>query len=229
MGSRIALYASLALLMVVSIIELSFISAMVGWLHGTASGTFAFSFDGSTYELKGEPKNLIVDQGHTSNGAAGTGFILIGLGGFLALWLRSRPNAGKFSIAFYHGWLVTNFLSLLLVLSALIYVFVVTNNHNGQTIDPSVAAGLDGKKYNLDSWTPQNWFSAVLKLDLVDSGVRSDIESHLHIMKGWQYNLIPFFLIHLLETGVAFWDAVQRRKARVPSSVQQKGDTEASH
>ncbi|KAH6975089.1 hypothetical protein BKA56DRAFT_489560 [Ilyonectria sp. MPI-CAGE-AT-0026] len=224
MNSRIALYASLALLMVVAIIELSFISAMVGWLHATASGTFKFAFDGSTYDLKGEPKNFIVDQGHTSNGAAGTAFILIGIGGFLILWLSSRPNPGKITIAFYHAWLVTNVLSLLLVLSALIYTFVVTNNHKGQTIDPSVAASLDGKKYDIDSWTPQNWFSAFLKLDLVDSSERSDINSHLRIMRGWQYNLIPFFIIHLLETSVALWDASQRRKMSAVSNMQQKGD-----
>lgn len=224
MGSRIALYVALALLMVVSIIELSFISAMVGWLHGTASGTFGFAFDGSTYRLNGHPKNMLVDQGHTSNGAAGTAFILVGLGGFLVLWLRSRPNPSKFSNTLYHIWLVINVLSLLLVLSALIYVFVLTNQHNGQTIDAAVAAKLHGRKYNLDSWTPQNWFSAVLKLDLVDSAVRSNIASNLRIMRGWQYNLIPFFIIHLAETTIALWDAKQNRKAQRFSPVQQKND-----
>lgn len=224
MNSRIALYASLALLMVVAIIELSFISATVGWLHSTASGTFKFAFDGSTYNLKGVPKNFIVDQGHTSNGAAGTAFILIGIGGFLILWLSSRPNPHKITIAFYHAWLVTNVLSLLLVLSALIYTFVVTNDHKGQTIDPSIAASLKGQKYYIDSWTPQNWFSALLKLDLVDSSERSDIKSHLRIMRGWQYNLIPFFIIHLLETSVALWDASKRRKMSAVSNMQHKVD-----
>ncbi|EMT62695.1 hypothetical protein ACKRZS_001785 [Fusarium odoratissimum] len=215
---RPLLYVALGLLMVVSIIELSFISSMVGWLHGNASGTFSFEYRGTRHNLKGEPANLIVDQGHTSNGAAGTAFVLIGCGGILALILRNRPNPGKFSRFFYNTWLVFNVLSLLLILTALIYTFVVTNNHNGQRIDPGVAAGLaDDEKYPLQSWTPQNWFSAFLKLDLTNSNERNDIEHHLRLMRGWQYNLIPFFIIHLAETGLALWDAMLRRKEPVPA------------
>jgi hypothetical protein len=218
------LYAALALLMVVAIIELSFISYMVAWLHGAASGTFSFKFDGSTYELKGEPKNFIVDQGHTSNGAAGTSFVLIGTGGFLILSLSSRPNPSRISKLLYQSWLVVNVLSLLLVLSALIYTFVVTNNHKGQTINAGHAAKLDGhSKYDIDSWTPQNWYSAMLKLDLADSSQRSDIQHHLRIIRGWQYNLIPFFIVHLAETAIALWDAKQHRSAAF-SPVQQKSD-----
>ncbi|KAJ3503659.1 hypothetical protein NM208_g16471 [Fusarium decemcellulare] len=195
---------------------------MVGWLHHTATGSFAFQYRGSRNDLKGEPMNFITDQGHTSNGAAGTAFVLIGLGGIITLFLRSRPNPSKFSILLHYVWLVTNVLSLLLVLSALIYTFVVTNDHNGQRIDPSVAAGLDdGEKYPNQSWTPQNWYSAVLKLDLSDSDVRSDINSHLRIMRGWQYNLIPFFIVHLVETTLALLDGMQRRK-EVPTTVTHK-------
>ncbi|KAF5714115.1 hypothetical protein FGLOB1_3615 [Fusarium globosum] len=215
---RPLLYVALGLLMVVSIIELSFISSMVGWLHGNASGTFSFEYRGTRHDLKGEPANLIVDQGHTSNGAAGTAFVLIGCGGILALILRNRQNPGKFSRFLYKMWLVVNVLSLLLILTALIYTFVVTNNHNGQRINPGVAAGLDGdEKYPLQSWTPQNWFSAFLKLDLTNSNERNDIEHHLRLMRGWQYNLIPFFIIHLAETGLALWDAMLRRKEPVPA------------
>ncbi|KAI5464461.1 hypothetical protein BGZ63DRAFT_401410 [Mariannaea sp. PMI_226] len=228
MWSRPALYISLGLLMVVSIIELSFISATVGWLHGTASGSFTFRFNGTTAELRGEPKNLIVDQGHTSNGASGTAFILIGIGGFLVLWLRSRSSRpNKFVIGLYYLWLVTNVLALMLTLGALIYVFVVTNNHKGQTIDASFAADHQGEKYPLDSWTPQNWFSAFLKLDLDDPSQRSDIKSHLRIMWGWQYNLIPFFIIQFFQTGLALWDAVERRKESRPDSSLYKSPNSA--
>lgn len=224
MDSRSALYASLALLMTSAIIELSFISAMVGWLHATASGTFAFRYNSSTYVLKGEPLNFLVDQGHTSNGAAGTAFILVGTGGFLVLWLISRPRPSRVSLFLYRLWLAVNVLSLLLVLTALIYTFVITHAHRNQTIDVRAAAKLDAaSKYALDSWTPQNWFPAVLKLDLVDASVRSNIETKLRVMRGWQYNLIPFFVVHLIETAVALWDAKQHR-APAFSPVQQKGD-----
>ncbi|KAH7131684.1 hypothetical protein B0J13DRAFT_529661 [Dactylonectria estremocensis] len=224
MASRVLLYAALALLMVVAIIELSFISTMVGFLHGPASGTFGFLYNGSTYQLHGHPKNLIADQGHTSNGAAGTAFVLVGLGGFLVLWLRSRPNAGKFSNFLYRAWLVINVLSLLLVLTALIYTFVVTSKYSGQSINPAVAAGLKNRKYYLDSWTPQGWFSAVLGLDLVDDDMRSTIANRLRIMRGWQYNLIPFFVIHLAETGIALWDAKQYKEGTRFGPVGQKSD-----
>ncbi|KAH6897301.1 hypothetical protein B0T10DRAFT_182262 [Thelonectria olida] len=224
MGSRIILYAAMALLMSVAIIELSFISYMVAWLHGAASGTFSFNFDGSTYDIKGEPKNFIVDQGHTSNGAAGTAFVLVGTGGFITLWLNSGPNPKKISKLLYQSWLVVNVLSLLLVLTALIYTFVVTNNHNGQHIDARYAAQLDGRsKYDRDSWTPQNWFPALLKLDLADPDERSDIQHHVRIIRGWQYNLIPFFIIHLAETAIALWDAKQHQPTKF-SPVQQKSD-----
>lgn len=222
MYSRPILYVSLGLLMVVSIIELSFISAMVGWLHHRASGTFAFNFEGSREILNGHPKNLIVNQGHTSNGAAGTAFILIGIGGFLVLWLHSRQQSSHFTLALYRAWLVFNVLSLLLTFSSLIYVFVVTNNHSGQRIDPGVAARLQGRPYNLESWTPQNWFSAVLKLDLSYPDDRNDIKNHLRIMRGWQFNLIPFFIIHFIETCCAIWDYRQHERRQTPSNNWQK-------
>ncbi|KAF4969053.1 hypothetical protein FZEAL_10303 [Fusarium zealandicum] len=220
--SRLPLYVSLGALMVVAIIELSFISATVGWFHSTASNTFTFEYRGSREELKGEPKNFITDQGHTSNGAAGTAFVLIGLGGCIILWLRSKPNPNKFSLGLYRAWIVTNVLSLLLTLSALIYVFVVTDQYSGQTIDPRLAASLQGRHYNIGSWTPQSWFPAILQLDLVDDDVRSDIASHVRIMRGWQYNLIPFFLVHLGETGLALWDARKRWAAPLQRGNYQK-------
>ncbi|VUC34999.1 unnamed protein product [Clonostachys rosea] len=216
------LYPAVGLLMVVAIIELAFVSATVGFLHGPASGTFPFNSDGSTIDLRGEPKNLMTDQGHTSNAAAGTAFILIGLGGSLALFLRSRPNPSKFAIFFYHLWVLVNVLSFLLTFGALVYVFVVTNRYAGQTIDAAVAARLGGEKYDVGTWTPQGWFSALLELDLVNSSDRSKISTIVHITRGWQYNLIPFFIIQLVETSIAVWDALQRRKVVSPTDSAEK-------
>ncbi|RGP78692.1 hypothetical protein FLONG3_3147 [Fusarium longipes] len=216
--TRPLLYVSIGLLMVVSIIELAFISVMVSWLHRVASGTFPFEWQGRTYDILGKPANMIGDQGHTSNGAAGTAFIVIGCGGILALFLRNRHNAGKFSRFFYNFWLVVNVLNLLLTIAALVYTFIVTTQHDGQSINPNLAARIDGaEKYPLESWTPQNWFPALLDLNLVDSSQRSDIELQLRIMRGWQYNLIPFVAIHLVETALALWDAKQRRNELVPA------------
>ncbi|CAM1507778.1 Fc.00g046260.m01.CDS01 [Cosmosporella sp. VM-42] len=226
MEAEMALPIAIGALMIVSILELSFITAMVGWLHDTASGTFVVRFNGSIFDLAGEPKNLLVDQGHTSNGAAGTALVLVGLGGIVVLWLRNRPNFrhSRLSVVVYYIWLVINVMSLLLVLGALAYVFAVTNAHRGQNIDAALASRLKGQKYPIDTWTPQNWFSAMLKLDLADDSVRNDISKHLRLMRGWQYNLIPFFLVHLAETGLALFDALQMRRAGAYASVSLKAD-----
>jgi hypothetical protein len=206
------LKAAIGLLMVVSIIELAFVSSMVGWLHLTASKGFNFFYNGAAYPLAGEPANFLVDQGHTSNGAAGTAFIIIGLGGFLALWIRNRSRSRErnSSLFIYYLWLALQIPAFLLTVGALVYVFVVTTARQGQTIDLALAATLNGKAYTANSWTPQNWFSAVLQLHLVDAS--ADIQTHLMLMRGWQYNLIPFAVIQLIETVLALLDFSQWRK-----------------
>jgi hypothetical protein len=218
-----ALWAAIALLMADSIIELSFISSMVSWLHRRAGGSFDVNYNSSTFSLHGKPAGLLLNQGHTSNGAAGTAFVLIGMGGILALLLRNHairhPGTGlsKFGLGWYHAWLVFTVLSAFLTMSALIYVFVINNDHKGQSIDLSLASTLNNQPYPnyvaypLDFWTPVNWFQAVLQLDLDSSADRSNIHNHLAIMRGWAWNLIPMFIIGLAVVALAFADAVQRQ------------------
>jgi len=209
----------IGLLMIVSIIELSLISATVGFLSKRAKGTFNIVADGSTFPISGEPANLIVDQGHTSNGASGTAFVIIGCCGILALWLRNRPGyytksaAGLLSRGWYRLWLGLNIPALLLTLGALAFTFAVANAHDGQRIDLTVAKELDGKAYSSEKWTPQNWFDALMKLDLASQNERSDIQRVYKIARGWQYNLIPFFLVQLVQTVLALMEARRKRKA----------------
>ncbi|CAJ2505808.1 Uu.00g132020.m01.CDS01 [Anthostomella pinea] len=212
-----ALKVAIALLMVDAVIELSFISSMVAWLNRTViPNVFHFNYNGETYAISGVPKDILTDQGHTSNGAAGTAFVLIGLGGIVALWLRSwsQHRAGDFATFgrnLYFVWVALNILALFLTIGALGYVFAVTNARKGQTIDVAAAANLNGAHpYDLQSWTPQSWFAAVHRLDLV--GSRYAIQSHLTVMRGWQYNLIPLFLIQLVETVLAMWDCHNWRR-----------------
>ncbi|KAK6956642.1 hypothetical protein Daesc_001921 [Daldinia eschscholtzii] len=214
----LVLRIAIALLMVDSAIELAFVSSMVAWIHRTASKGFSFNDGGSTYHLAGEPIHIMTDQGHTSNGAAGTAFVLIGLGGILAFvlryWSRNKHDGlGTFARAFYYLWVSINIPALLLTTGALAYVFAVTNAHEGQSIDIALARSLDGDKYPLEYWTPQNWFSAVLQLDIVDA--RNDIESHLRVMRGWQYNLIPMFIVQLGVTILAVWEFIGWRRQEV--------------
>lgn len=214
------LYVAIGALMVDSIIELAFVSSMVGWLHRRAGGSFEIGYNGGSFSLHGKPLNLIVDQGHTSNGAAGTAFILIGLGGLLVLWMRSRPNLWQKGITkfLYHFWLVMTVLSALLTLSALIFTFVVTNDYRDQTIDTAFASTLNNQPYPnyvaypRNKWTPENWFDAVLELDLVSSSDRSSISTMTAIMRGWRINLIPMFIIGIIVSVLAVMDALRRRK-----------------
>ncbi|KAI0851151.1 hypothetical protein F5Y00DRAFT_230449 [Daldinia vernicosa] len=195
----LALKVAVGLLMVDSVIELAFVSSMVSWLHRTASKGFSFKYGDSTYHLAGEPLHIMTDQGHTSNGAAGTAFVLIGLGGILALWLRSWSRKyggmGTFTRFIYYLWVALNIPALLLTTGALAYVFAVTNAHEGQSIDVPLATTLNGSKYPLEFWTPQNWFSGV--------------------MRGWQYNLIPMFIVQLGVTILAVWEFLGWRRQEV--------------
>ncbi|KAF2726298.1 hypothetical protein K431DRAFT_280329 [Polychaeton citri CBS 116435] len=218
------LYGAIALLMVDSIIEISFISSMVAWLHNRAGKAFNISYNGSKFSLHGKPEFLLVDQGHTSNGAAGTAFVVVGLGGILSLFLRNhaeKKHGGRaigFTAFLYKFWLYFSPVSAVYTLAALIYTFVLTYNHDGQTIDLSVASRLHNRPYPnyvgypLQEWTPENWFTAVLKLDLADKGDRGDIQQHLNVMKGWRWNLIPMFLIGVVVSALAFTESRARRR-----------------
>ena len=218
--------SALALLMIDAIIELSFISSMVAWLHATAGGEFQVIApemqDTMSFNLHGKPKNLLLNQGHTSNGAAGTAFVLVGLGGILVLTLRHHASTSskgmRLTTHLYFAWLVSTVLSALLTLSALAYTFAVTNQTHGQSIDVATAASLDSRPYPnyvaypKDSWTPETWFEAVLELTLVERSQRSDITHHLTIMRAWKWNLIPLFLLGFAFSGVAISDARMERK-----------------
>ncbi|KAK9446117.1 40S ribosomal protein s10-like protein [Metarhizium brunneum] len=220
--NRLYLYIALGAVMADSIIELALVTNMVSWLHGTASATFSIASNGTTFDLVGVPRNLAVDQGHSSNGAAGTAFVIVGLGGVLALWLqgRSMHRGQKSRNLIYRTWLLFTVLATVFTLATLAYVFAVTNSLKGQVIDVDLAATLVDTRYPRDNWTPQGWFGAVLRLDLASASERRDVIQHLRIMHGWQYNLIPMFLLQLILTVLAVVDATEVRKWRKVESVE---------
>ncbi|CAK7242007.1 MAG: hypothetical protein STHCBS139747_003481 [Sporothrix thermara] len=213
-----ALVATLALLVADATIELGFITSMVDYLHaGAPSGTFVVNtppevlsqpaLDAApTYLLQGKPLHVFINQGHTSNGAAGSAIVLIGIVGAIALAARHWAPANRLGRALYYVWMCLQVPTLLLTLSALSYTMAAVRAHSGQTIDQTVAYTTQPGPYALDTWTPQNWFAAVLELDLADAALRSNVAMHLRIMRGWQYNLIPLFIVQLLETAAAIAD-----------------------
>lgn len=207
---RIVLNAALAALMLVAGLELATISNTVYWLHYRAGKDFTVSYQGSDFSLHGKPAGLLVDQGHTSNGAAGTAFVLVSVLGFISLALKCRRHAGGFSNFVYIFWLAMTVLSAALAIAALIYTFVITYQHDGQSIDVALASGLNNRPYPdyvaypLGSWTPENWLAAVLNLDLAKQSERNDIEVHLDLVRVWRWNLIPLTAFGLVVVILAF-------------------------
>ncbi|PSS05233.1 hypothetical protein BD289DRAFT_478131 [Coniella lustricola] len=223
--SSLPLKIALAIVLILSALELAFISTTVGYLARLGNTRLASNLDppnGTT--LPSLPTNLSVNQGHTANGAAGTALVIISLGGIVALLLRSRSGyykssfGGLFSRCFYRLWLALQIPAWLLTLGALAYVFAYTNAHAGQSIDPTVAqsSAVANSTYPLLEWSPQGWLAALLDPALKLNGEVVDLAAMrrtLHIARGWQYNLIPLFIFQLVETVLALLDARRRRRA----------------
>ena len=223
MSSKI-LYGAIALLMVDSIMELSFISSMVAWLHRRPRDPFEVNDpNGGTFFLHVKPVGLLLNQGHTSNGAAGTAFVAIGMGGILALWLRHRQlkrerSLHGFTSFLYNFWLVMTVLSALLSFSAFVAVMAITYQHANQKININLASTLyhrspsDYPSYPDLMWTPQNWFAELLRLPLTKSSDRSTINLHLAVMHAWEWNLIPMTIVGFVVATLAFLDRRRQRQ-----------------
>ena len=82
MASYLPLYITMGVLMVDAVIEVGLVGSMVGFLHDRAGKFFTINGPEGAFNLHGKPKGLLVDQGHTSNGAAGTALILVGVWDF---------------------------------------------------------------------------------------------------------------------------------------------------
>jgi len=116
-------------------------------------------------------------------------------------------------------------LSWLLVLTALIYTYVLQARTGAQVIDLNVLAeNAFPNKYPLDSWTPENWYKEVIKLPLADESVYGVIRYNLRIMRGWKYNLIAFFLVGLVLTGLVVAELLRSRKRSVKYDRTASGD-----
>lgn len=90
MPSHLPLFVALPTLMADGLIEVGLVGSMVGFLHDRAGKFFTIDAPSGSFDLHGKPKGLLVDQGHTSNGAAGTAVVLVGILGFLTLWYERR-------------------------------------------------------------------------------------------------------------------------------------------
>jgi hypothetical protein len=109
-------------------------------------------------------------------------------------------------------------LSTSLTLAAFIYTFVVTYQTWNQTISIplAVALGQSPRPYPLNSWTPETWYRAVLRLSIADPSVAHTLRFHEHEMTAWRWWLLPYLLVNAFALG---WTALhtlrQRRKLRL--------------
>ncbi|KAI0104025.1 hypothetical protein GGR51DRAFT_240416 [Nemania sp. FL0031] len=194
-ATSIALRVCIGLLVIDAIIEMAFASSTAAWLDHTAGPTaFRFVAYGRKHPLAGHPRHFVVGQVHTSNAAAVAALILVGFGSVVSLRLRNwaqhrKGKLAKCSRYFYYLWLSFSVPALLLTSVALIYVFAVTSTGMNQKISTALAVNENSRPYSRGTWTPQSWFSAVLRLELVRG--REDIVKQLVVMQGWQYNLVP--------------------------------------
>lgn len=87
------LFVSQFVLSALSIANLGLISSMVGFLHVQKYGSgYSVHWPGNdTISMKALPEHIWLDQGHTSNGAAGYGFFL----GLLGMFIAFRYKKGK--------------------------------------------------------------------------------------------------------------------------------------
>lgn len=218
-----SIYVALFLLYIDAAISLSLVSSMVAFLHGRGGQPFEVQrgLNGS-FNLPGEPAHLLTDHGHTTNGAGGTGVVLVWFGGVLALWLehRSRAKHGK-SSPFYYLWVLITILSWFLTLTALIYTFVLTNTHSHQIINLGVAERNSPKSYPRDSWAPENWYTQVNNLPLVHGGDHEILKKKLRLMRGWRYNLIPFMILGFVLMVLVIVELLRFRKSRARKAEQQ--------
>ena len=91
----IPIFASCFVLSALGISNLGLITSMVGFLIDQKHNTkyYLINWPNNPVWLGTDPKGLLVDQGHTSNGLAGYCFFL-GLWGMIVAW-RQRNRRGK--------------------------------------------------------------------------------------------------------------------------------------
>lgn len=90
---------------------------------------------------------------------------------------------------------------MLFILSAFVYVFAVTYLTSRNEIDIEVARNLAGKPYNIDSWTPETWYHALLSLPLH----KADFSSAYAEMVMWRWWLLLYLFVSLM---AFYWTAI---------------------
>ncbi|KAI1195501.1 hypothetical protein F5X97DRAFT_345633 [Nemania serpens] len=189
-------------------IELMLSSMAVAWVKNTDySSAFRFTADGKKYPLSGHPRHFAVDHVHVTQAAAMFATLFPGLTSGMALMTRDSftGRGAKPSRYFYYIWLSLCVPALILTGVALTYALAVENSQKAQVISTALAISENGRPYARGTWTPLNWFAAVLKLDsFYWHDGRADMVNNLNFLRGALYNLIPMFILQLAQLVLAF-------------------------
>ncbi|KAI1357511.1 hypothetical protein F5Y08DRAFT_352309 [Xylaria arbuscula] len=221
--TSIALRVSLVLLIFDAIIELFLVCSSLGWLGMVAKSHkyFRFTAYGSKHNLAALPRNFLNYPTQICQIAAGTAVFFVGVIGLICLWLRNltQYRIGQFAKGCrcsYYTWVILLAPSLVLTTAALACVFAEASRPSAQ-IDTALAVELNGSQYDRGTWGPQSWLSAVLGLQLVHD--REDIVKQLMFIKGWQYNIIPMFILQFIQFVLGVMDLMRwNRKPRHPET-----------
>jgi hypothetical protein len=91
-------------------IELALLSSMVGYLHRSGANEYPFrgQTPGSVILINAKPKGLGTNEGHLSNGAAGTALVLICLVGS-GVWFMERRRKVRTRNQLPRDFTLTNF------------------------------------------------------------------------------------------------------------------------
>ncbi|KAH8697855.1 hypothetical protein BGW36DRAFT_450608 [Talaromyces proteolyticus] len=200
MSTKRSLLIPYALLLIFSTIQLSLVSQMVTFLHiqKTQVMTYqALNSDSPGFKIHVLPEKLSLNQGHTTNGAAGYGLVLSIT--FLVITFFLQGNRKNQPILLIMTLLLG--LLVLFVLSAFIYVFAVTYMTSENRINTRIAESINGAAYPIDSWTPETWYRALLLLPL--TGV--DLTGAYQEMVAWRWWTLPYLAVSTLAFG---WTAV---------------------
>jgi hypothetical protein len=104
---------------------------------------------------------------------------------------------------------ILHLLAILFTLSAIIFVFLVTNQTKHQAILPSFAHS--NTPYAENKWTPETWFKAILDTPLMDQQLRDKISSRITNMVAWRWLLIPIFLADIAAFAVSAMEVRTQR------------------
>jgi len=173
--------------------------------------SYLINWPGDPVPLNVLPENLWLNQGHESNGVAGYGFFL-GIFGMITAWRMRRAVRSLKSLP------LLAFLQLLAALftfTALVFVFVVTNQTSGQEIHEDVASSSIGSNYPEFKWTPETWMKAVLDLPMADQERHNHIKDNVRNMEAWRCILVLIFIVDVIAFGITLMTWLRQRRNTV--------------